>query len=195
VVEAVLKQAGLVAARDLEEVVDLLVGFTSPVLPQGKRLGLLVEAGGGAVAASDAAAMLGFELPALSAITQRHLTDILKDVIPPFASPRNPVDIVWGPSSGRTRLFEQCARAILGEVDSLLIVNYGPHDEEFARVISGLRDETAKPILVAPAHSSLSREGMGLLTVRGIPSFTTPERALRTLAAMLEYSRRRREAG
>jgi len=195
VFDAALRQNGVATARNLDELIDLAVGFASPVLPQGNRLGLLVEAGGGAVAAADAATTLGFELPILTAETQQELKAILTDVIPPFASPRNPVDIVWGPPSDRGGFFVRCSRAIVKEVDTLLAINYGVYDDDFAEGMSRLRDEVRKTILVVPGHSSVSREGMSLLTRNGIPTFATPERALGTLAAMLRYSDYRRENG
>ena len=186
--DAAIRQSGLVAARNLEEMIDLLVGFSSPVLPRGGKLGLLVEAGGGAVASADAAAALGFELPVLSEETQRSLRSILKSLIPAYTAPRNPVDIVWGPSSDRSQFFVQCSQEILREVDALLLIDYGAYDDDYTHGMSRLRDRTEKPILVVPGHHSTSREGMNLLTRNGIPAFAIPERALTTLAAMRQRS-------
>lgn len=191
VFDAALRQNGVTVAKNLWELIDLIVGFTSPVLPQGNRLGLLVEAGGGGVAAADAATTLGFELPVLTAEAQQEMTNVLRDVSPPFASPRNPVDIVWGPTSGRAQFFVRCSQPIMKEVDTLLSINYAINDDEFAEAISELRDETEKPILLVPGHPSQSREAMGRLTRSGIPTFNTPENALGALAAMFRYSKYR----
>jgi acyl-CoA synthetase (NDP forming) len=191
VFDAALLQAGVSVARNLEELIDLMVGFTSPVLPMGNALGLLVEAGGGAVASADAADILGFDLPALSAGTQQELLEILWGVIPPFTTPKNPVDIVWGPASNRSQFFLRCSRAIIKEVDSLLVINYRSYDEEFVRGIAALRDEVGKAICIIPGHPLENLEGMSMMTRHGIPSFTIPERALTTLAAMLRSSRYR----
>ena len=191
VADAALVQSGVIIARDLEDMVDLMAGFTSPVLPAGNRLGLLAEAGGGAVAGSDSASALGFDLPTLSTETQQELISILSGVIPPFAPPKNPVDIVWGPSVNRSNFFIRCSRAIIKEVDALLVVNYREYDEEFAGGLAKLRDETNKTILIVPGHSFENRKGMELMTRHGVPSFTIPERALKTLQAMLRLSRYR----
>jgi len=189
VFDAALRQNGVTVAKNLQELIDLIVGFTSPVLPQGNRLGLLVEAGGGGVAAADAATTLDFELPVLTAEAQQEMTNVLRDVSPPFASPRNPVDIVWGPPSGRAQFFVRCSQPIMKEVDTLLSVNYAVNDDEFAEAASMLRDETKKPVLLVPGHPSQSREAMSRLTMNGIPTFNTPEDALGALAAMLRYSK------
>ncbi|HEY91385.1 MAG TPA: hypothetical protein G4O07_06075 [Dehalococcoidia bacterium] len=189
--DAALMQSGVVLARDLEHLIDLMVGFTSPVLPAGNRLGLLVEAGGGSVAGSDSAAALGFDLCTLSTETQQELIGILSGVIPPFAPPRNPVDIVWGPSVNRSSFFLRCSRVIVKEVDALLVVNYREYDDEFAVGLAKLRDEVNKTILIVPGHSFENRKGMELMTRHGVPSFTIPERALGTLQSMLRLSRYR----
>ena len=188
VFDAALVQSGIAIARNLEELLDMLVGFTCPVLPKGNKLGLLVEAGGGAVAASDRAEALGFELPALSADSQQELVSTLTGVIPPFSSPRNPVDIVWSPPTGALQIYLDCSRTILKEVDSLLIIGYAPYDDYFAKEMSGLRDGLGKTVFVLPGHPTVSRDRMSLLTRNGIPTFTIPERALKTLSAMLRYS-------
>ncbi len=192
--DAALVQSGVAIAPNLEELSDMMVGFTSPVLPAGNKLGLLVEAGGGAVAASDTAEALGFELPTLSVETQQELVDILKGIIPPFAAPRNPVDIVWAPSTNASKVYLQCSRAILKEVDALLLINYLDYDELFAKEMASLIDETGKPILVIPGHPTDRREGMSLMTGNRIPTFSIPERALKVLSAMLSYSEYRHQS-
>ncbi len=80
---------------------------------------------------------------------------------------------------------------MLREVDSLLLVNYGSYSDEFLDMLTGLRDETGKPIVVVPGHPSESRDGMARLARRAIPSFASPERAVAALAAMLAVSRYR----
>jgi len=188
VFDAALMQSGVAIARNLEELLDMMVGFTCPVLPKGNKVGLLVEAGGGAVAASDTAEALGFELSTLSTEAQQELVDILKGIIPPFASPRNPVDIVWAPATDPGKVYLQCSRAILKEVDALLLINYLNYDELFAKEMARLRDEMEKLVLIIPGHPSEMREGMSLMTRNGIPTFTIPERALKVLSAMVRYS-------
>jgi acyl-CoA synthetase (NDP forming) len=72
------------------------------------------------------------------------------------------------------------------------MLNYLNWDDAFARAVIGLRDETGKPVLVIPAHLALRRPGVNLLTKNGVPAFPTPEKALKTLAAMVKYTEYRR---
>ncbi len=191
--DAALVQGGIAIARNLDELIDLAVGFTCPVLPRGNKIGLLVESGGGAVAGADAAEALGLEVPALSAKIQKELMDKLAGIIPPFSSPRNPVDIVWSPTEGAAQLYIQCSRIMLKAVDAIVIVCYADFDDTLITGIRDLRNETEKPIFIIPGHPGERRTGMSLLTKNGIPTFNIPERAIKTLSAMVRYSNYRNQ--
>ena len=194
VLDAAMMQGGIAIARDFDELMDLMIGFTCPVLPPGNKVGLLVEAGGGAVAAGDAAEALGLEIPTLSEETQKELVDNLEGVIPPFSTPRNPVDIVWSPRTNAIQIYTQCLRTMLRTVDAMVMTSYAVYDEPLAEAVKSLRDEVGKPIFMVPGHPAERRDGMGLLTKNGIPTFTIPERALKALSAMVRYSSYRNQS-
>ncbi len=187
ITDIVLTQCGAVIAHGLDDLIDLMVGFSTPVLPQGNRIGLLVEAGGGAVSGCDAAETLGLSIPQLSADAQQAITAVLKGVVPPFATPRNPVDIVWAPTRNAIHLFVSCSQIMLRELDALVILNYLNYDDVFAEALAGVRNETEKTVMVIPGHVGERRPGMALMTRNGIPAFATPERVMKVLAAMAKY--------
>ncbi|MFC2059916.1 acetate--CoA ligase family protein [Chloroflexota bacterium] len=193
IMDTALTQCGATIARDLDDLIDLMVGFSSPVLPQGNRVGLLVEAGGGAVSGCDAAETMGLYIPQLSAQAQNDIAATLKGIIPPFATPLNPVDVVWAPAQNATPLFVNCARVMLRELDAIVILNYLNYDEDFAKAMTGVRNEAGKPIMVIPGHMAEQRSGMALLTRKGIPAFATPGRVMKVLSAMVKYEKRRQE--
>ena len=188
VFDAALRQSGIVSAQNLEELIDLAVGFTCPVMPGGNRLGVLAESGSSAVASADIYEGLGLEMPTLSRETQKELADTLQDIIPAFPSLQNPVDIVWIPLEHSARVFLQCSRLILRDVDAILLVDYTPLDKYYSAKLAALRDELRKPIIIIPGHAIEQKQGMSLLVRNGIPTFTIPERALKVLSAMVRYS-------
>ena len=193
IVDVALVQGGIVIARNLEELIDLITGFTCPVLPAGNKVGLLVEAGGGAVAGADAAEAQGLEVLTLSAEAQKELVDTLNGIIPPFSGPRNPVDLVWPPMDNPVQLFMQCLRIMLKEIDAVVMVSYAVYDDNFTEEVKSLREEMGKPIFIVPGHPTERRNGMSLLIKNGMPTFTIPERAIKTLSAMVQYSNYRRQ--
>ena len=188
VVNAALRQTGIASAHHLEELIDLAVGFSCPVLPSGNKVGLLVEAGGGAVASADAYEALGLEMPTLSLETQKEIANLLQGVVPAIPSLRNPVDIVWVPAEHTVQAFLQSAEIILREVDAAVLINYAPLDEYYASKLANLRDELGKPIFLIPGNPATQKPGMSLMVRYGIPTFTIPERALKVLSAMVRYS-------
>ncbi|MBI4304475.1 MAG: hypothetical protein HY665_09100, partial [Chloroflexi bacterium] len=191
VVDAALMQSGATIARNLDELMDLMVGFTSPSLPRGNKLGLLVEAGGGAVAGADSAEALGFEIPLLSAQAQKEIIEELKSLSLPFSNLKNPVDLVWSPGENAVQVLTQCARIISREVDAIVMISYTEVNDNFAQAFRQLIDETGKPVFLLPGHPGEHRNEMSLLTRNGIPTFIIPDRAIKTLQAMLRYSKNR----
>ncbi len=188
VFDTALKQSGAVAARNLEELIDLAVGFTCPVLPRGNRVGVIVEAGGGAVAIADNLKALGLEMPILSQNTQQELITSLQSSVTVIPVWQNPVDISFPLNWPKGATFLQCSRIMSPEVDAILVLDYALLDEQQATQIAALRDEIRKPIIVIPGTPTLRQEEMSLLGRRGIPTFTIPERAVKALAAMVNYA-------
>jgi acyl-CoA synthetase (NDP forming) len=188
--DALAIQTGMTIVRDLDDLMDMMVGFSCPVLPRGNRISVLCESGGGAVASADTADKLGLTVPTLSSASQQKLVEILTGKIPPFATPRNPVDIVWGPADNPGALFEGCGRVMLAETDSALMLDYQKFNDIFATQLARLRDEVRKPIFLVPGYVTFARSGMAVMTANGVPTFHTPARALNVLAELVRYSNR-----
>jgi acyl-CoA synthetase (NDP forming) len=187
VFDALSEQTGLVQTHDLDDLMDMMVGFSCPVYPKGKRVAVLCESGGGAVSSSDAAEDGGLEIPTLTLEGQMKVTQALMGRVPPFAPPRNPVDLVWGPADDPAGLFVACGRVMLKETDAAVMLNYQRFDEGLVQKMAGLRDEMAKPIFVAPGYVTHNRPGMAVLTGNGIPCFNSPGRAIRVLSQVVKF--------
>jgi len=190
--DVALSQSGAVIAHNLEDLIDLAIGFTCPVLPDGNRLGVVVEAGGGGVATADTHEALGLEMPVLSKASQKELTNILDDSVVALPNLLNPVDIVWPLNWATGWATLKCLRVVLKEVDAALAIDYAPLNERLAVKIAALRDETGKPIIIIPGDSIEQKRGMSRLVRKGVPSFSIPERGLKVLAAMVRYANGRR---
>lgn len=186
--DVALRQSGAVIAHNLEDLVDLAIGFTCPVLPNGNRLGVVVEAGGGGVAAADAHEALGLEMPVLSQAAQKELTNTLDGSVVALPNLRNPIDIVWPLNWATGWATLECLRIVLQEVDAALAIDYAPLNERLATKVAALRDETGKPIIMIPGDPVEQKQGMSRLVRKGVPSFAIPERALKVLAAMVRYA-------
>jgi acyl-CoA synthetase (NDP forming) len=189
-----LKQSGAIIAHNLEELIDLAIGFSCPFLPEGNRLGVVGEAGGGGVTVADNYQLLGLEMPVLSEALQRELVETLKDSVVAFPNLQNPVDIVWPLNWATGWAIRQCLRITAKEVDAAIGIDYAPLNKQLVKELTTLRDEIQKPIMIIPGNSIEQRQGMSRLVRSGIPSFTIPERALKVLAAMVSHARFRRQS-
>jgi acyl-CoA synthetase (NDP forming) len=182
----------IVRVEHLEEMIDTAVAFSSPFRPSGKRVGLVMEAGGAAVTAGDHCERMGLEVPRLSERAVSSIERLVKGVLPPTAGLNNPVDLVWPPADLRLDIVTQTMRLITGEVDCFLFITYHELDDaELTDKLGGVRDELQKPIFVIPGHYTENRQHLAALTKAGLPSFPTPYRACRALSAFVRFSLKR----
>jgi acyl-CoA synthetase (NDP forming) len=171
----------------MEDIIDLAVAFSCPVLPPGKDLGLLIEAGGGAVASSDAATKMGLRIKPFSAGLQEKLAEYLKDKVPPSNNRRNPVDLVWAPIGGASKVYADCLEMIMPEVDACLVITYAFLQEEwFRQKLVELRDRLKKPIILIPANPPDQMDGMISAVKDSLPIYVMPDNAIRCIGAMVK---------
>ena len=143
--DALLEQCGVVRVNTVEELFDLAMAFSKNPLPRGNRLGILTNAGGPAIMATDAAIAMGLKIPDFSERTRHELRRLL----PPEASIQNPVDMT--PQSDRSK-YDACARILLEDegIDMLLVVFVPPMLINAMDIIQGLeqlRHKYLKPVV------------------------------------------------
>lgn len=97
--DGICRQAGLNRARTLEEAVVLACAFVTTPLPKGRRVCVLTGGGGQGVLTADAIAERGLTLPPLSESTIARL----REYLPAWWHPNNPVDMVAGLGYGGPR--------------------------------------------------------------------------------------------
>jgi len=185
--EAFSRQKGIISARSLEEMLDLAVAFSCPYLPAGREVGVLIEAGGGAVATADACAKAGLNISPLPAHVQQQIRDFLEGKVPPSPARGNPVDLVWVSFVDGPLVYGTCLEIMAPVVDSCLSICYAfLEDESFLSRLENIRDKNRKPIIVVPGNSIDQRKGMVLAIRRGIPAYTMPENAVRAMEALTQ---------
>jgi len=191
VYDAAFKQCGILRAGDTGELEDLVFSFLHLSPPKGNRLAVLTVTMGAGVMAADAAALLGWELPGLpSGVKER-----IARFFPRWMDPGNPVDLGITQFSpyGMAEAFAEIIHAVMSEeiYDAVLLIT--PIEPAAFFLPSVLKEAGArrdKPIacwLYAPDPvREMEREYMKAGTVVVYP---TVERAIRSLARLLEYRR------
>ncbi len=92
VVDAVLKQFGILRADDLNDMFNTAKGFEEFPLPKGNRIAVLTNAGGPAILTVDTLEKNNLELAELTEKTKTRL----REIVPPQGSVNNPVDLLPG---------------------------------------------------------------------------------------------------
>ena len=90
------KQAGVIRAKDMNELRNIGAGLIRQPLPRGKRVGIVTAGGGWGVLAADACVRVGLEVATLPEETLAELDGFL----PPWWTRSNPVDLVAGLREG-----------------------------------------------------------------------------------------------
>jgi acetate---CoA ligase (ADP-forming) len=194
-VEALFRQAGVIRAGTLEELVDVAALLSSQPLPRGRRVGVVTNAGGLGILCADACAAAGLELPEPSEETRATLQPLL----PSEASLANPVDLL---GSATAETFEAAIPPLLADkrLDAVIVLFVPPvvaGAEEVAAAIQSAvgQASTEKPVLAV----LISRDGTPAV-LRGdagsVATFAYPESAARALGLAAERAEwLRRPAG
>ncbi|MGD8966313.1 MAG: acetate--CoA ligase family protein [Anaerolineae bacterium] len=191
--KAAFKQAGVTRAASMEQVFDYALGFAYQPLLQGSRIGIVTNAGGPGILATDALEHAGLQIPRLS-----HDTVVaLKDYLPGAASAANPVDVLGDALADR---YERAIELVLADskVDGLLVIVTPQAMTEIektahavGRMAAQKAEKAAKPVLGCFMGESRIDAGVRVLREYGVPNYPYPERAAVALAAMDAYRRER----
>jgi acetyl coenzyme A synthetase (ADP forming)-like protein len=196
-VDALCRQSGVIRTDTIEELFDVAMLLSNQPLPSGPRVGIVTNAGGPGIMASDACESNGLELPALSDVT----VAALKRFLPPEASVRNPVDMI---ASATPESFEKSVRLVLTDpnIDALLAIYVPPIVTQPSEVAAGIlrgadeaqlelsgRGEAAKPIVSCFMGAHGVPEVMRSLRKSHVPSYPFPESAAIALARAVRHAR------
>ncbi len=185
VFSAAFRRAGIVRVDTIEELFDATETLArSPVLG-GDRLAIVTNGGGAGVMAVDAMATGEGRLATLSTAT----IDGLNAVLPATWSRGNPIDIIGDAPSQR---YADALRIVLEDdgVDAVLVMHAPtaivPSIEPAKMVIETAR--TAKhPVFTCWLGRAAVGEARRAFAVAGIPSFESPDGAIRAFNHMVEY--------
>jgi acetyl coenzyme A synthetase (ADP forming)-like protein len=187
-VDALLREAGVLRARTLEELVDSAALLSSQPLPRGPRVAVITNAGGLGILCADACEAYGLELPPLADETRAALAG----VVPGEASLANPVDLL---GSATATTYEAAIGPVLADpnVDAVIALFVPPVVAGAEEVAAAIRSTVARLPREKPVVAVVvSADGApAALREPGSPvvSLPYPESAARALATALERTR------
>jgi acetyltransferase len=177
VYEAAFERAGILRVKTFEELFDCAELLAKQLRPQGPGLVIITNAGGPGVMAADTLSDYGYDPVTLSDETLKKLDAIL----PAYWSKRNPIDML-GDSTPENyqKVVEICLDA--KEVNGILIISAPQALTNTAEVAASLVDvvkNKAIPIFASWIGGADMQKGREIFNQAGIPTFDTPERAVR----------------
>ncbi|MFO0904637.1 MAG: bifunctional acetate--CoA ligase family protein/GNAT family N-acetyltransferase [Pirellulales bacterium] len=189
VYEAALRRAGIVRVFDVEHMFDCAELLASHHAPRGSRLAIVTNAGGPGVMATDELIERQGTLANLGPETIAALNDCL----PPAWSHGNPVDVLGDASPER---FAQAVQLVLNDpqVDAVVVVltpQAMTDPTRTAEVVIEVAGRSRKPVIAAWMGGERVAEGIRRLNAAQIPTYASPEQAVRALMYLASYARRR----
>ena len=142
VVDAVLRQFGIIRADDLNDMFNTAKGFEDFPIPKGNGVAVVTNAGGPAILTVDTLERNNLSLAELMPETKSKL----KEIVHPQGSVNNPVDLLPG---GTAEQFKQVNEILIEDknVDAVISVFVEPIMVPVMPVIEGINDiRSSKPI-------------------------------------------------
>jgi len=185
VVDGVLRQFGIERVNDVDELLDVGDAYALIGGAVGDRVAVITTSGGSGILATDAIARQGLRLADLSPSTRAELAQI----VPAYGSAANPVDVTATVMSDRS-LVGRALHAVAGDsgVDALVVcfcVLVGADVDAIVDALAEVKQRFGKPVLVARTGAEhLAPQATAALRAAGVPSYPTPGRAVRAVAAL-----------
>ena len=185
--DAAFKRVGITRVFDIGDIFDVVELISRNKIPKGPRLGIVTNAGGPGVMATDALIAEDGLLAELSEDTYNKLNESL----PAYWSKSNPVDVLGDANSKRIAkatqiLFDdKSIDAVLVILTPQAMTNPTAVASELNKIAEGCK----KPLLAAFLGGEKMREGVRLLNDKGIPVYSTPEQAIRAFMKLVAYAR------
>ncbi|MFN0038937.1 MAG: GNAT family N-acetyltransferase [Burkholderiales bacterium] len=185
IVDAALRRAGILRVATTDDLFNAAETLTRAKRVTGKRLLIVTNGGGAAVLATDAVVAGGGTLAALSPDARSRLDQFL----PSTWSGANPVDIIGdAPVARYARALEIAA----GEFacDAVLLIHAPTaivSSESIARACLPIIKASEKPVLTVWLGEDAVRSSRALFSENGIPTYESPEQAVRAFLQLAEY--------
>lgn len=184
-VDALLDRCGAMRVDSIEELLVISHFFSSPRRPRGNRLGLVTNAGGPGIIATDELQKNGFSFPDLAPETVKDL----ESKLPPEASCANPVDVLPGTGAEGYRV---ASEALVKDpnLDAVVILFLCPVMVKPVWLVDAIVpvvENTDKPVIGLFMGASDVVQLAAPLAERGMPILTSAPEVARALVANRQY--------
>jgi acetyltransferase len=187
VYDAAIRRAGMLRVFSTEDLFDAVETLARARPSTGDRLAILTNGGGPGVMATDALILGQGRLASLSQETLRRLDAIL----PPTWSHGNPVDII---GDAPTERYVQTLQILLEDqaTDAVLFIHAPTAivpSAEIATAVVPVAEQAGRNVLACWLGGDAVRQARDAFSKAGIPTYDTPEDAVRGFLQVVQYGR------
>ena len=182
---AAIKKGNMIYTENSDELFKLMKLIDLDIIPKGKGIGIVSNAGGPGIIAVDMIEKKDMEVAEIGEKTTQKLLKIL----PPEASIKNPIDILGDAKSDR---YQKTIIELLNEisVDSILVIltpQLITEIEATANVITELMKQTSKPIFSCFLGGKDIKAGIRILEEANAPWFSNIQEAIILISKLAEF--------
>lgn len=189
VYSAAFEKFGVLRIKHLEGLIDVSRAFGIQPLPKGNRIGIVTASGGACSVIADLCSEKGLEVPDLP-----KSSEIIKQIIPPFGSAQNPIDVT-AEVIAKPEMFKKVLETLADDPDVdgvivMLTTNSDPGATVIAQAIMDVFKHQNKPIVVGRLGAEMiAPQAMALYQQECFPIYPTPERVVNVMDYLVKYSR------
>ncbi len=180
-----MNQSGIIVADEVNQMFNLMMSFSWSKLPKGNRIGVVTNAGGPGIIATDSLVNHGLKI---AEISEESKTQI-KSALPPTASVHNPIDVIGDALAERYRIpidvlvKDENVDAILVILTPQLVTQI----EETAKLIINSSKLSDKPIIPVFLGGKYVSQGLQRFYDEKVPAFRYIDDAVEAISVMYEY--------
>lgn len=180
--DAACKQVGVIKADTVYELYDFSKIFSLSKIPQGNNCLIITSSGGSGILATDVAEKNNVNIVALKEETK----DSLARILPSHCIIGNPLDLTG--DTNAERYYEVVKKLKDVEYIDIVLLIFGDPIPNAADFVKRMKDEVSQEIVACYiGGGDIQAKEVVNLHQAGIPTFPTPERAMRAISALVQY--------
>jgi acetyltransferase len=182
------EKSGVIMAESVEELFNNAIAFSYQPIPKIEGVAIVTNAGGPGILATDFSERLGLRIASMTSETRNQL----REGLPTAASTGNPVDVLGDAKADR---YSFAVEKVLKDdhVGSLVVILTPQAMTESMVTAESLLEIHGrfreKPLLGVFMGGEGVEGAKNFLIRRGIPCFNFPDKGMKTLSALYNYSR------
>ena len=187
VVQGAFEQAGIIEARAVEELFDYARALAyQPIPADSRRIAVVSNGGGFGVISADEVSKMGLSLAKFDPQT----IGKLREKMPKYSTPRNPLDLVGDADVERYRMALDVVSSDIdvGIVLVIVLLQTSFIESDVVDAITESQLVHGKPTIVCTIGGEFTQILVKMLEESRIPSYPTPERAISAINALVRYS-------